>query len=101
MGLPGMLFIDNPVGAGFSYTTNNGYVTNEDEVAQNLQSELAQFFSVFPKLQSNKFFITGESYGGQSITNYNQNGAHDPPKKTEFEIRFAQHGQVLTGADRC
>jgi len=63
----GMLFIDNPVGAGFSYTTNDGYVTNEDEVAQNLQSELAQFFAVFPKLKSNKFFITGESYGGHYV----------------------------------
>lgn len=63
----GMLFIDNPVGAGFSYTTNNGYVTNEDEVAQNLFSELDQFFGMFPALKKNKFFITGESYGGHYV----------------------------------
>lgn len=32
-----MLFIDNPVGAGFSYTgTGQGYTTNQDEVANNL-----------------------------------------------------------------
>lgn len=63
----GMLFIDNPVGAGFSYTTNDGYVTNEDEVAQNLYSCLSQFYSVFPDLKQNEFFITGESYGGHYV----------------------------------
>lgn len=29
----GMIFIDNPVGAGFSYTSNNGYATNEEMVS--------------------------------------------------------------------
>eukprot|EP00729_Bicosta_minor_P006639 gene6639-32941_t len=63
-----MLFIDNPVGAGFSYTTNDGYVTNEDEVAQNLYAALSQFYTVFPALQKNQFFITGESYGGHYLS---------------------------------
>ena len=63
----GMLFIDNPVGAGFSYTTNGGYVTNEDVVAQNLDAALTQFYSVFPALKVNPFFITGESYGGHYV----------------------------------
>jgi len=63
----GILFIDNPVGAGFSYTTNDGYVTNEDEVAQNLYAALSQFYTVFPALQKNQFFITGESYGGHYV----------------------------------
>lgn len=32
-----MIFIDNPVGAGYSYTSNdNGYATNEEMVSQDL-----------------------------------------------------------------
>ena len=31
-----MLFIDNPVGTGFSYTNDGGYSSNEDDVADNL-----------------------------------------------------------------
>mgnify|MGYP000241438068 CR=1 FL=1 len=63
-----MLFIDNPVGAGFSYTgTGQGYVTNEDEVADNLYALLQQFYVVFPKQLKNDLYITGESYGGHYV----------------------------------
>jgi vitellogenic carboxypeptidase-like protein len=62
-----MLYIDNPVGAGFSYTTNDGYVENEDEVAANLYSLLTQFYDVFPRLLDNDLFVTGESYGGHYV----------------------------------
>ena len=41
-----MLFIDNPVGAGFSYTTTDeGYATNEDDVRQ-LASVSICYFAV-------------------------------------------------------
>lgn len=42
-------------------------MTNEDEVAQNLYAALSQFYTVFPALQKNQFFITGESYGGHYV----------------------------------
>jgi vitellogenic carboxypeptidase-like protein len=54
-----MLFIDNPVGAGFSYTNKNGYCTNtKTEVAQNLYSLLKQFYIVFPEQIPNDLYIT-------------------------------------------
>jgi vitellogenic carboxypeptidase-like protein len=63
-----MLFIDNPVGAGFSYTTKNGYCTNTKvEVAQNLHSLLKQFYQVFTEQQPNDLYITGESYAGHYV----------------------------------
>ena len=42
----GMLYIDNPVGAGFSYTeTDSGYCTDSKEcVARNLFVALQQFY---------------------------------------------------------
>merc|ERR1712086_851619 len=65
----GMLFIDNPVGAGFSYTTDqDGYCTDtKDCVARNLYSLLQQFYQVFPEQLQSKLFITGESYGGHYV----------------------------------
>lgn len=65
----GMIFIDNPVGAGFSFTgTGNGYCTNtHDCVARNLYSALQQFYKMFDKLQGNQLWITGESYGGHYV----------------------------------
>lgn len=63
-----MLYIDNPVGAGFSFTKDKrGYVRNETEVGRDLLVALQQFFKLFPELQSNAFFLTGESYGGKYV----------------------------------
>eukprot|EP00960_Hanusia_phi_P043564 756123-Hanusia_phi.AAC.1 len=63
-----LLFIDNPVGAGFSYTSSSsGYPTTEEEVAKNLLSCLLQFYLVFPSSIKVPLYITGESYAGHYI----------------------------------
>ena len=63
-----MLFIDNPVGAGFSFTTSDDGYCNDSKVcvASNLYSLLQQFYGVFPDMLQQQLFITGESYGGPS-----------------------------------
>jgi len=63
-----MLYIDNPVGTGFSFTDfPGGYSTNENEVATNLYSALTQFFTIYSDYQNNDFYLTGESYAGKYI----------------------------------
>ncbi|CAH1988590.1 unnamed protein product [Acanthoscelides obtectus] len=63
-----VLYIDNPVGAGFSFTDNdNGYARNQTQVGNELYIALQQFFTLFPELRGNDFFITGESYAGKYI----------------------------------
>ncbi|KAJ8687304.1 hypothetical protein QAD02_023098 [Eretmocerus hayati] len=63
-----LLYIDNPVGTGFSFTENpKGYVTNEVQVGRDLHTALVQFFDLFPNLRKNDFFVTGESYGGKYV----------------------------------
>ncbi|XP_063831658.1 vitellogenic carboxypeptidase-like [Ostrinia nubilalis] len=62
-----LLFIDNPVGAGFSFSEHNTYVTNEDEVGAGLLSFVQQFLSVFSELRDAPLFIAGESYAGKYI----------------------------------
>lgn len=61
-----MIYIDNPVGTGYSFT-NNGYVQNEAQVGADLYNALIQFFTMFPDLQKNDFFIAGESYAGKYV----------------------------------
>ncbi|XP_066600490.1 venom serine carboxypeptidase [Prorops nasuta] len=63
-----VIYIDNPVGTGFSFTENEkGYATNETDVGRDVHTALVQFFQLFPELQKNDFFVTGESYGGKYV----------------------------------
>jgi len=63
-----LVYIDNPVGAGFSFTDNaNGYARSQADVAPNLFSAVRQFFQLFPEIKNNRFYITGESYAGKYV----------------------------------
>lgn len=63
-----MLYIDNPVGTGFSYTGSiDGYSRNQKQVSQNLYEAVLQFYTLFPQFQSGRFYITGESYAGKYV----------------------------------
>lgn len=63
-----VLYIDNPVGTGYSFTENDrGYVTNETQVGTDIRTALVQFFQLFPELRNNDFFVTGESYAGKYV----------------------------------
>lgn len=61
-----MLYVDQPVGAGFSFTDNEaGYARNLTDVGRDMLEFLQQFFTLFHDLVHNQFYITGESYGGK------------------------------------
>ncbi|KAG8291137.1 hypothetical protein J6590_068000 [Homalodisca vitripennis] len=62
-----LLFIDQPVGTGFSFTKNGCYAKDQTDVGNDLYAALVQFMKLFPKLQKNNFFITGESFGGHYV----------------------------------
>lgn len=64
-----LLYIDNPVGTGYSFTAYDaGYSKNQNDVGANLYNVLQQFMSVFPELRENPLYITGSSYGGKYVT---------------------------------
>nr|CAD7194955.1 unnamed protein product [Timema douglasi] len=63
-----IIYLDNPAGTGFSFTDGDlGYARNQTDVAENVYTALLQFFQLFPELQENDFYVTGESYGGKYI----------------------------------
>lgn len=63
-----LIYIDNPVGTGFSFTDDvKGYVTDETQVGAGLYEVMKQFYTLFPHLQENQLYISGESYGGKYV----------------------------------
>ncbi|KAF2347083.1 Peptidase S10 serine carboxypeptidase, partial [Trinorchestia longiramus] len=63
-----VLYFDNPVGTGFSFTkTDAGYATNEAAVGDALYSALQQFLTLFPELRRNELYVSGESYAGKYV----------------------------------
>ncbi|KAJ7690713.1 alpha/beta-hydrolase [Mycena rosella] len=57
-----VLWVEQPVGTGFSQGTPN--ITNDDQLAAELMGFLEQFLEVFQELKGNNFWLTGESYAG-------------------------------------
>ena len=65
-----LLFIDNPLGAGFSFANvPEDYVTTETQFANNLYYMLQQMAFIHPTwfARNRPLFIFGESYGGHWV----------------------------------
>ena len=58
--------VDNPVGAGFSYTENGKYVRTEEEMRKQFVQGLRNFFALHPDLLVHPLWVTGESYGREN-----------------------------------
>jgi carboxypeptidase C (cathepsin A) len=55
---------------GYSFTGDDaGYARNETDVGRDLYAALVQFYKLFPELQKNDFYATGESYAGNYYHN--------------------------------
>lgn len=46
-----LLFVDNPVGTGFSYVDTDSYVHELDEMADQFVVFLEKFFALFPEYE--------------------------------------------------
>ncbi|KAI3900944.1 hypothetical protein MKW92_015494 [Papaver armeniacum] len=63
-----ILYIDQPIGTGFSYSSDERDLRqNEEDVSNDLYDFMQAFFEEHPQFQSNDFYITGESYAGHYI----------------------------------
>ncbi|KAG8624479.1 hypothetical protein KVT40_007546 [Elsinoe batatas] len=62
-----LLFVDQPVGTGFSYVDTDSYLHELDEVAAQMVSFLEKWFALFPEYADDDLYIAGESFAGQYI----------------------------------
>ncbi|KAG7271273.1 hypothetical protein CRUP_034746 [Coryphaenoides rupestris] len=92
-----VIYIDNPVGTGFSFTDDDkGFAQNQDDVGRDLYSALTQFFQLFPEYQANDFYATGESYAGKyvpAISHYIHE--HNPAAKVKINLKGMAIGDGL------
>lgn len=63
-GIANVLYLESPAGVGYSYSDDQKYKTDDDQVADDNYLALQSFFAKFPNFTQNEFFIIGESYGG-------------------------------------
>lgn len=63
-----LLYVDQPVGTGFSYVSDPlKYDTNEKEIATAMSDFLLEFYSKYPKYSKLDLYIIGESYAGHYV----------------------------------
>ncbi|XP_016928344.3 retinoid-inducible serine carboxypeptidase [Drosophila suzukii] len=63
-----VLFIDNPVGAGFSYADNTSLlVTNNEQLIDDLMTFMLHFYKLHKEFKDVPLHIFSESYGGKMV----------------------------------
>ncbi|XP_016443124.1 serine carboxypeptidase-like 34 [Nicotiana tabacum] len=64
-----LLFLESPVGVGFSYTNTSSDITElgDTVTAQDSYKFLVNWFRRFPQFKSHEFYIAGESYAGHYV----------------------------------
>jgi carboxypeptidase C (cathepsin A)/glutamate/tyrosine decarboxylase-like PLP-dependent enzyme len=62
-----LLYWDQPVGAGYANTNDAGYVTTEEQMAEQLCNGLIQFYELHPEYRTCPLYLTGESYAGKYL----------------------------------
>jgi len=69
--LANMVYLESPVGVGFSYSDDpTDYHTNDDKTAQDNLHAIQTFFAAYPRFMTHKFYIAGESYGGVYVPTF-------------------------------
>ncbi|KAL0948433.1 hypothetical protein HGRIS_011011 [Hohenbuehelia grisea] len=61
------IWVDQPVGTGYSTSDSKGYVADENQMGEDFVGFLSNLVKVFPSLAHRPFFLTGESYAGTYI----------------------------------
>ncbi|GMP92408.1 hypothetical protein CsSME_00042648 [Camellia sinensis var. sinensis] len=81
-----LLFVESPVGVGFSYTNTSSdmHQLGDTITAKDSYNFLVNWFRRFPQFKSHEFYIAGESYAGhyvpelaEQIFDNNKNGPKD------------------------
>lgn len=62
-----VLFVDNPVGTGYSYVDTDSYLHELPEMADQFIIFLEKFFKIFPEYEHDDIYLAGESYAGQHL----------------------------------
>ncbi|KAI3445875.1 hypothetical protein Pfo_002540 [Paulownia fortunei] len=63
-----IIFIDSPVGTGFSYAnTSEGYSSSDTKSVKDNYMFLRKWLSIHPTFFKNRLYVAGDSYGGKIV----------------------------------
>ncbi|CAL1542449.1 unnamed protein product [Lymnaea stagnalis] len=64
-----MLYIDNPVDVGYSFTESGdaGHRSTQKGITKDLYSFIEQFYKMFPEYKKRELYIGGQSYAGKYV----------------------------------
>jgi len=87
-----LLFVDQPVGTGFSYVNTNSYLHELSDVAAQFITFLEKWLQLFPEYEHDDIYLAGESYAGQYIPYFakailERNQKMSSPSGTEWSLK--------------
>ncbi|KAI8063749.1 Alpha/Beta hydrolase protein [Gongronella butleri] len=62
-----VVYVDQPVGTGFSVSDGGGYMRGMDQVAEEFTVFMEKLFEIFPEMQEQELYLAGESFAGTYI----------------------------------
>lgn len=65
--LGNLLFVDQPLGTGYSYSLAKDFQSNNEKMANDFSIFFEKFLEEFPERANDEWFIAGESFAGQYI----------------------------------
>ncbi|XP_010491452.1 PREDICTED: serine carboxypeptidase-like 35 [Camelina sativa] len=94
-----MLFLEAPVGVGFSYTNNSMDLQKlgDKVTAADSLVFLINWFMKFPEFRSNEFYISGESYAGHYVPQLAE-AIYDRNKKVTKDSHINLKGFMIGNA---
>ncbi|PWN99032.1 alpha/beta-hydrolase [Tilletiopsis washingtonensis] len=84
------LFIDQPIGVGYSYSRYGTHTYDADQGAADVYKFLRIFLGAFERFASNELILSGESYGGRYIPRY---AAEIADRNFELTTKAAKEGK--------
>uniref|UniRef100_A0A147BEX3 Carboxypeptidase n=1 Tax=Ixodes ricinus TaxID=34613 RepID=A0A147BEX3_IXORI len=99
-----MVYLDAPVGGGFSFTNNmkNGFSKDLKDTSKDISEFLRQFLDLFSEYNTSDLYIGGESYGGRlavGFANYISKNKHqeDSGAATQLNLKGVIAGSPFLG----
>ncbi len=92
--LASMVFLEQPVGVGFSYTTNKAGIEdfNDYRASRDNLMIIKKFFETYPERKGQDFYLASESYGGHYIPQWTLQLFNDP---TSEDLRKSFKGYLV------
>lgn len=95
-----LLFVESPVGVGFSYTNTSSDISELGDTitAKDSQTFVINWFKRFPQFRSHEFYIAGESYAGHYVPQLSElifDNNHNPAKEDYINFKGFLIGNAL------